>query len=48
MNETMGHFRLRYSNHAQGNLGSFVAMPFILSRVIEAQGQDTEIASIRY
>ena len=28
-------------------LGSLVATPSLLSRVIEAQGQDTEIASIK-
>ena len=28
-------------------LGSLVATPFLLSRVIESQGQDVEISSIR-
>ena len=28
-------------------LGSLVATPFLLSRVIESQGQDAEIVSIR-
>ena len=47
MLETMGQFRLQYSDQAQGALGSFVATPFLLSRVIESQGQDAEIVSIR-
>ena len=34
MFETVGHFRLQYSDQAQGALGSLVAMP--LSRVIES------------
>ena len=37
MLETMGQFRLRYSDQAQGALGSLVAMPSLLSRVIESQ-----------
>ena len=32
---------------AQGALGSLVAMPSLLSRVIDSQGQDAEISSIR-
>ena len=47
MLETMGQFRLQYSYQAQGVLGSLVAMPSLLSGVIESQGQDTEISSIR-
>ena len=47
MHETMGHFRLQYSEQTQGALGSLVAMPSLLSRVIESQGQDTEISSIK-
>ena len=43
----MGQFKLRYSDQAQGTLRSLVATPSLLSRVIEAQGQDTEIASIK-
>ena len=34
MLETMGRFRLQYSDRAQGVLGSLVAMPSLLSRVI--------------
>ena len=45
--ETMGHFGLQYSEQAQGVMGSLVAMPSLLSRVIESQGQDTEVVSIR-
>ena len=37
MLETVGQFKL----------GSLVATPFLLSRVIESRGQDTEISSIR-
>ena len=47
MLETMGRFRLNYSDQAQGALGSLVATPSLLSRVIESQGQDVEIVSIR-
>ena len=47
MLETVGQFRLQYSDQAQGALGSLVATPSLLSRVIESQGQDTEILSIR-
>ena len=36
MIETMGQFGLRYSDQAQGTLGSLVATPSLLSRVIEA------------
>ena len=43
----MGQFRLRYNEQAQGMLGSLVAMSSLLSRVIESQWQDAEIASIR-
>ena len=31
----------------QGTLGSLVATPSLLSKVIQFQGQDTEIVSIR-
>ena len=34
MLEIVGHFRLQYSDQAQGVLGSLVAMPSLLSRVI--------------
>ena len=43
----MGQFRLKYSDQAQGALGSLVAMPSLLSRVIESQGQEVKILSIR-
>ena len=47
MLETVGQFGLQYSKQAQGTLGSLVATPSLLSRVIESQGQDVEIVSIR-
>ena len=47
MLETVGQFRLQYSDQAQGTLGSLVATPFLPSRVIESQGQDAEISSIK-
>ena len=47
MLETVGQFKLQYSDQAQGTLGSLVATPSLLSRVIESQGQDAEIVSIR-
>ena len=47
MLETAGQFGLRYSEQAQGTLGSLVATLSLLSRVIESQGQDAEIVSIR-
>ena len=47
MLETVGQFRLQYSDQAQGVLGSLVATSFLLSSVIESQGQDAEISSIR-
>ena len=43
MLETMGQFGQQYSDPAQGTLGSLVAMPSLLSRVIEFQGKGTEI-----
>ena len=36
MLEVVGQFRLQYSDQAQGVLGSLVAMPSLLSRVIES------------
>ena len=45
--KTVGQFRLQYSDKTRGVLGSLVAMPSLLSRVIESQGQDAEISSIR-
>ena len=47
MLDTMGQFGLQYSEQAQGTLGSLVATQSLLSRVIESQGQDVEIVSIR-
>ena len=47
MLETMKQFRLHYSDQAQGELGSLVATPSLLSKVIESQWQDIEISSIR-
>ena len=47
MLETVGQFRLQYSDQAQGVLGSLVATTSLLSIVIESQGQDAEILSIR-
>ena len=38
MLKTVGPFGLQYRDHAQGTLGSLVATPFLLSRVIESQG----------
>ena len=37
MLETVGQFGLQYSEQAQGTLGSLVATPSLLSRVIESQ-----------
>ena len=47
MLEIVGQSRLQYREKAQGTLGSLVATPSLLSRVIESQGQDAEIVSIR-
>ena len=47
MLETVGQFGLQYNEQAQGTLGSLVATPSLLSRVIESQGQDAEIVFIR-
>ena len=47
MLETVGQFSLQYCDQAQGVLGRLVAMPSLLSRVIESQGQDAEMESIR-
>ena len=47
MLETVGQFGLQYSEQAQGTLGILVSTPSLLSRVIESQGQDAEIVSIR-
>ena len=47
MLETVGQFGLQYRDQAQSTLGSLVATPSLLSKVIESQGQDAEISSIR-
>ena len=47
MLETVRQFGLQYSEQTQGTLGSLVATPSLLSRVIESQWQDAEIVSIR-
>ena len=47
MLETVGQFGLQYSEQAQGVMVSLVAMPSLLVKVIESQGQDTEVVSIR-
>ena len=46
MLETVGQFKLHYRGQAQGTLRILVTMPSLLSKVIESQGQDTEILSI--
>ena len=38
MLETVGQFGLQYHDQAQGTLGSLVATPSLLSRLIESQG----------
>ena len=43
----VGQFEPHYKDRAQDTLGSLVATPSLLSRVIESQGQDTKILSIR-
>ena len=45
--KSRGQFRLQYSEQAEGTLGSLVATPSLLSRVIESQWQDAEIVSIK-
>ena len=47
MIEIVGQFRLQYRDQAQGILGSLVATPSLMSRMIESQGKDIEILSIR-
>ena len=42
MLEAVGQFRLQYDEQAQGTLGSLMATPSLLSRVIESQGQDAD------
>ena len=46
MLEATGQFGLHYRGQAQGTLGSLVATPSLLSKVIESQGQNKEILSI--
>ena len=47
MLEIVGQFGLQYSDQAQGVLGSLVATPSLLSRVVESQRQDAEVVAIR-
>ena len=47
MLEIVGQFRLQYDEQAQGTLGSMMATPSLLSKVIESQVQDVELVSIR-
>ena len=47
MLETVEQFGLQYNEQTQGRLRSLVATSSLLSRVIESQGQDAEIVSIR-
>ena len=47
MLKVVGQFGLHYSGQTQGSLGSLVATPSLLSRVIKFQGQDMEILSIK-
>ena len=47
MLKVVGQFELHYRGQAQGTLGSLVATPSLLSRVIESQGHDIKILSIR-
>ena len=46
MLETVRQFRLQYDEQAQGTLGSMMATPSLLSKVIESQVQDAEVVSI--
>ena len=47
MLEIVVQFGLQCSDQVQGTLGGLVAIPSLLSRVIESQGQDIEIVAIR-
>ena len=47
MLEAVRQFKLYYSEQTQGILGSLVATLSLQSRVIESQGEDTEISFIR-
>ena len=43
MLEIVGQYGLQYSDQAKGTLRRLVAMPSLVSKVIESQGQDSEI-----
>ena len=47
MIEVVRQFGLLYKDQAQGVLGSLAGTPSLLSRVIESQGQNAKIVSIR-
>ena len=47
MLEAVRQFGLYYSEQTQGILGILVATLSLLSRVIESQGENTEISSMR-
>ena len=47
MLDIVGQFGLQYNEQAHVTFDSLVATPSLLSRVIESQGQDAEIVSIR-
>ena len=47
MLEAVRQLRLYYGEQIQGILGSLVATLSLQSRVIESQGEDTEISSIK-
>ena len=47
MLETVGWFGLQYSEQAHGVLGSLLATPFLLSRVIESQGKTQRYRPLR-
>ena len=47
MLKIVGQYRLQYSDHAQGTLGRLVAMPSLLRKMIDSQGQGVEIMAIR-
>ena len=47
MLKVVGQCELHYRDQTHAILGILVATPSLLNRVIESQGQDKEIASIR-
>ena len=47
MLEVVGQFELHYRGQAHGTLRSLVNTSFLMSRVIESQGQDMKIVSIK-